>query len=62
MHSVDTMGCTVALSCPTAGEHFVRVDFADIGLPKGSCGSFTLDSACTGSPGEAAAVVAKVRG
>ena len=58
--AVDVMGCESTLACPTAGTHFVRVDFADIGSPKGTCGHYSVDASCTGSPGEAASIVAKL--
>jgi hypothetical protein len=45
---------------PKAGETFVKVDFADIGTPQGKCGGFSIDTACTGTPGEASQVVAKL--
>ena len=48
------------LAGPTAGEHFVSVDFADIGTPTGTCGDFKVDSACSGTPGEASKIVAKL--
>jgi hypothetical protein len=61
LHTADIRTpITCALSCPTAGEHFVSVDFADIGTPKGSCGSYAIDTACTGNPGEAVSVVSKL--
>lgn len=58
LYGPDTMGCSVTLSCPNAGDHFVNVDFAGIGSPKGSCSTgFVDDKDCHGTPGAAAKIV-----
>lgn len=46
------------LACP-AGQKFVKVVFASVGTPSGSCGSFAPGAKCHGVPSAASAYVAK---
>lgn len=55
--AVDQVDCTALLACPNPAQHFTRVDFAGIGTPTGSCGSFAVNPACTGTTGGAAAAI-----
>ena len=48
--SVDMMTCSVDFSCPNAGDHFVRVDFASIGTPGGACGAYLFLSTISSWP------------
>jgi N-acetylneuraminate lyase len=60
VHTVDLMDCNVTLACPHHSDHFVHVDFADIGTPRGACGGYSVDADCSGAPGEAAHIVAQM--
>ena len=58
--TVDMMTCSLEFSCPTKGEHFVKVDFASIGSPTGTCGAYTAGATCHGVDATTNSVVGKL--